>query len=317
MLTQLKSIIIFVCLGLLLHGVQCEIYKRFYPETNVERIFVEKKNIPWSKPNENYNPPTFTSPCEDECDPLNTTDLIFNAVDNGTDRRSIVKKYKVMDGVPLNPRGRTGVAGRGSLQRWGPNHLVMLIITKGSTLSTALVSNTNGTQKLTAFPAEFVKGPTNGIIPPNLLRLLKEDLGRSYHAEIVDEIIKESMKKCAVHFRGYFPDERNTDNAWTELTMIEIQDEKVMHLGNLKFDDPSGPLIWRTFPEGVLKTTIKSLLERSKLTIQEKAKCGLKTAVWSMKSQGISWLAEIISDVLSHSVTITGIAMTVQDMMVG
>ncbi len=38
--------------------------------------------------------------------------------------------YKLDNGLPVNPFGRTGLRGRGSLPRWGPNHYLMLIITR-------------------------------------------------------------------------------------------------------------------------------------------------------------------------------------------
>jgi ADP-ribose pyrophosphatase len=38
--------------------------------------------------------------------------------------------YKLDNGIPLNPFGRTGLRGRGALPRWGPNHYVVLIITR-------------------------------------------------------------------------------------------------------------------------------------------------------------------------------------------
>ncbi len=44
------------------------------------------------------------------------------------DRNNIV--YKLDNGIPLNPFGRTGLRGRGALPRWGPNHYVVLIITR-------------------------------------------------------------------------------------------------------------------------------------------------------------------------------------------
>ena len=34
------------------------------------------------------------------------------------------------DGEPLNPRGRTGMKGRGLLGRWGPNHAADLLLTR-------------------------------------------------------------------------------------------------------------------------------------------------------------------------------------------
>ncbi|CDW53346.1 hypothetical protein TTRE_0000161001 [Trichuris trichiura] len=113
---------------------QCQMYKRFYPETKIERIFVDRKYIPWGQRYKGYKPPRYTAPCdndEDSCDPPFPGGLVFNAVYNGVDRSSyVVRKYKVKRGFPRNPLGRTGIAGRGSLQRWGPNHLVMVVIRK-------------------------------------------------------------------------------------------------------------------------------------------------------------------------------------------
>ncbi|GFW80478.1 nudt9 [Trichonephila clavipes] len=58
----------------------------------------------------------------------------WNELDNGLDRRSYKKgneiEYAVVDGFPLNPKGRTGLRGRGSLHYWGPNHTVEIILTR-------------------------------------------------------------------------------------------------------------------------------------------------------------------------------------------
>ena len=40
--------------------------------------------------------------------------------------------YKLVDGIPVNPYGRTGLKGRGALYRFGPNHYIILIITRYS-----------------------------------------------------------------------------------------------------------------------------------------------------------------------------------------
>jgi hypothetical protein len=38
------------------------------------------------------------------------------------------RKYQVHDGVPINPVCRTGIAGRGDLPFWGPNHCVVVVV---------------------------------------------------------------------------------------------------------------------------------------------------------------------------------------------
>lgn len=59
-------------------------------------------------------------------------DISFNALDelHNVDRQSCLGKYKVINGVPLNPMGRTGLKGRGLLSYWGPNHAVQAIFTR-------------------------------------------------------------------------------------------------------------------------------------------------------------------------------------------
>ena len=39
-------------------------------------------------------------------------------------------EYLISGGFPLNPRGRTGVKGRGEFLYWGPNHAVELVFTR-------------------------------------------------------------------------------------------------------------------------------------------------------------------------------------------
>lgn len=49
--------------------------------------------------------------------------ITFNDFDKKAriSRISFEGQYGVKEGLPLNPRGRTGVEGRGMLGRWGPN----------------------------------------------------------------------------------------------------------------------------------------------------------------------------------------------------
>ena len=60
------------------------------------------------------------------------TEIDFNQLDNqyDVDRRSCLGKYAIHDGIPLNPLGRTGLKGRGSLIFWGPNHAIEAIFTR-------------------------------------------------------------------------------------------------------------------------------------------------------------------------------------------
>jgi hypothetical protein len=56
----------------------------------------------------------------------------FNELDKNVDRRSHEGKYELDNktGRPLNPKGRTGLSGRGILGKWGPNHAADPIVTR-------------------------------------------------------------------------------------------------------------------------------------------------------------------------------------------
>lgn len=49
-------------------------------------------------------------------------------------RQSLLGRYRLdqSNGAPLNPMGRTGLLGKGLLPRWGPNHTIVLCITRWS-----------------------------------------------------------------------------------------------------------------------------------------------------------------------------------------
>jgi hypothetical protein len=59
-------------------------------------------------------------------------DLAFNEDDEqyNADRRSCLGKYRIHNGLPLNPMGRTGITGRGLLNYWGPNHVIEAVFTR-------------------------------------------------------------------------------------------------------------------------------------------------------------------------------------------
>ena len=63
-------------------------------------------------------------------DPPNpaVTILPFNGWDKSKGRNRMTfdpsAPYAVVDFLPLNPIGRTGIIGRGLLPSWGPNHAV-------------------------------------------------------------------------------------------------------------------------------------------------------------------------------------------------
>lgn len=137
-------------------------------------------------------------------------------------------------GRPLNPVGRTGIAGRGLLGKWGPNYAADPIITRfnratGNIEMLAVQRRDNGQW---AIPGGMVdKGEE---VTRTLSRELHEETGVSLE-----------MEKGRLIYRGYIDDPRNTDHSWMETTA------KHLHLGpevaecmNLQAGDDARAVRW-------------------------------------------------------------------------
>jgi hypothetical protein len=135
-----------------------------YPGTRVQRIPVPDKFVPWevtwldydpvSYSKQKYDFPRASHPYVDE-DLLLLQELHMDEVKSkllpvfkwntsslnpagitidrqswcqGSDGQSLI--YKLDQGLPRNPFGRTGLKGRGGLPRFGPNHYIMMLITR-------------------------------------------------------------------------------------------------------------------------------------------------------------------------------------------
>jgi len=120
-------------------------------------------NKSWNIQFNNYLPTEFTSENvllnpKSDFDILNKNcgHLIrFNIFDelNDVERRSCLGNYPVVDNIPLNPRGRTGIKGRGSLLYWGPNHFVELVFTCGrNEKNIEFIASIEGESNEWAFP---------------------------------------------------------------------------------------------------------------------------------------------------------------------
>lgn len=81
--------------------------------------------VPWTVADAEYNPVTYTAASVMREPPW--ADLLFpiaawNTLDGPVDRTSFMGPYTISDHLPQNPKGRTGIDGRGLLGRYGPNH---------------------------------------------------------------------------------------------------------------------------------------------------------------------------------------------------
>ncbi|GFY58907.1 protein ced-11 [Trichonephila inaurata madagascariensis] len=163
--------------------------------------------------------------------------------------------YKLdSEGVPQNPMGRTGLRGRGSLPRWGPNHYVHAIITRFQKAREAFLS-TKGLEFVVmwterrfqlSIPGGFVAGEHRYEVIKSMFKpqftgnsvwvdsnsvikffrdcvIAKIDLSESSESfpSILDH--EESLKVvCDIVHKGYMDDPSNTDQAWKEVELWHI-----------------------------------------------------------------------------------------------
>ncbi|XP_013398789.1 transient receptor potential cation channel subfamily M member 2 [Lingula anatina] len=235
-----------------------------YPEAgpDVKRFQVPDANVPWTVPFPEYSPTEYTSPVvlegPDWADPdiLNSKPekkLSFNEYDKTykVNRKSFEGQYKIdKNGLPLNPKGRTGLMGRGLLGRWGPNFSGDPVVTRWKRGENGQIVVEDG-RKVLEFVAIQHKdgnrewGIPGGIIQPgqNVLDCLRMEFAEEAMGEDAadssqrkNEKLEQLIQKGQKVYEGYADDPRNTDNAWLETTAYNYHDEegKILETLNLK-----------------------------------------------------------------------------------
>ncbi|KAM6441083.1 ADP-ribose pyrophosphatase, mitochondrial isoform 2-T2 [Liasis olivaceus] len=193
-----------------------------YPGSKVERSQVPNDKVDWLINWKNYSPVEYTAPsvlagpkwADPEIGAKNFFPK-FNEKDGQVERRSHNGLYKVENGRPRNPVGRTGLVGRGLLGRWGPNHAADPLITRWKR---------DGSGNKTAHP---VSGK-------NILQFIA--------------IKRKDCGEWAIPgaYKGYVDDPRNTDNAWMETEAVNYHDESGEAMDNLHLEagDDAGKVKW-------------------------------------------------------------------------
>uniref|UniRef100_A0A8D8TB01 ADP-ribose pyrophosphatase, mitochondrial n=1 Tax=Cacopsylla melanoneura TaxID=428564 RepID=A0A8D8TB01_9HEMI len=227
-----------------------ELFDDVYPQSNVTRVLVSgQRRIDWEAPMPQYNPPYFVHPSvigAPWADTENVRDYRdkFNRLDGDLDRRRARNEkyeFEIKTGRPLNPRGRTGVCGRGLLGRWGPNHVSLLIVSrwfrdqKGEKV--IMPSTGNPLLEFVAVKMHGQWGIPGGFVQEDesyMQRAQKEFMDEALNASNMTERERKLLAKHMsdgydehAHFisRGYIDDCRNTDNAWLEGTCSGILDK--------------------------------------------------------------------------------------------
>ncbi|KAE8752373.1 hypothetical protein FOCC_FOCC000845 [Frankliniella occidentalis] len=212
----------------------------------VLRLAVPDEAVAWSAPWAGYAPRDYTDPCV-EGRPWADADLgaegfrpAWNALDGVVDRRSHEGEYAVgAGGRPLNPRGRTGLAGRGVLGRWGPNHAADPIVTRW---------RGDGAARVLQFVAIRRRDSGEWALPGGMVdpgEAVSATLRREFLEEAVNVLRDPARERLVgdffagggdVVYRGYVDDPRNTDNAWMETVASHFHDERGDAVGALPLE---------------------------------------------------------------------------------
>lgn len=105
----------------ILKHIKCR--NSIYPGSIIERFPTSDNIVDWEVTDSNYNPHFYESPVLFN-KPWADVDIKklkpkWNSLDGSVNRVSFCGVYKIVDGLPLNPFGRTGIKGRGLLGRYG------------------------------------------------------------------------------------------------------------------------------------------------------------------------------------------------------
>ena len=237
-----------------------------------ERASVPDDKVSWNVEFIEYSPPNYTAPSvlekpswadanieNDECEDM----LQFNQIDEHASRVSHAGAYAVVDGLPLNVIGRTGLTGRGLLGKWGPNHAADPVVTRWKLDGDGkkIIHEVSG-KPILQFVSIRRNDTCDWALPGGMVETgdtvgetLKKEFGEEalntkqmgkVELEEVKALVDELFRNGSLIFQGYVDDPRNTDNAWMETVAKNYHDEKgEFKEFDLEAGDDSGKVQWK------------------------------------------------------------------------
>lgn len=189
----------------------------------------------------------------------------FNEIEGLVNRTSFEGQYAIdAHARPINPKGRTGICGRGLLGRFGPNHAADPIVTRFlRDAAGVIVRNPEGHPMLECV---LIKRQDTGqwALPGGMVEAgdtvsltLKKEFGEEAmnSIEASEEKRTEIMASLdtlfahgTVIYKGYVDDPRNTDNSWMETVAMNFHDANGTVFGAIQLHagDDAGEVMWVT-----------------------------------------------------------------------
>lgn len=242
----------------------------------IKRHDVPAGQISWDVTFEFYDPISFdamhlaTAPYADPDIKKPDFNPKFNQLDGKIDRRSHEGNYKVIQKIPLNLRGRTGLTGRGVLGRYGPNHAADPIVTRWKTHPEGgIIHDEVSSRPVLQFVSIQRRDTSEWALPGGMVdpgEHVSVTLRREFMEEALDSGTLGSKDKDTIEkqlkaffdngkeiYKGYVDDPRNTDNAWMETVAYLFHDDTGKQIGQfqLKAGDDAKALQWMDIDESL------------------------------------------------------------------
>ncbi|XP_077976552.1 ADP-ribose pyrophosphatase, mitochondrial-like isoform X2 [Styela clava] len=222
-----------------------------YPNSDKKRFKIPDSKVSWKVDYPDYKPDEFTAPVvkkgpiwadPDISDKNPRKPIKFNQKDGLVNRISFEGSYELVDNKPINPRGRTGLTGRGLLGKWGPNHAADPIVTRWRRDKNGdVLKDENTGRPILQFVAVLRKDNGEWAIPGGMVdagEKVSLTLKREFGEEALNSLKYSEKDKKALEksfsnlfskgheiYSGYVDDPRNTDNAWMETTAVNFHDK--------------------------------------------------------------------------------------------
>ncbi|XP_020835678.1 transient receptor potential cation channel subfamily M member 2 isoform X1 [Phascolarctos cinereus] len=249
-----------------------------YPNSTVMRFPVPNEKVPWEQEFHIYDPPFYTAERKEKAtaDPVGNSleslsRINYNAMDGLINRQSFHGPYMVQDGLSLNPMGRTGLRGRGSLCCFGPNHALHPVITRWRRNQDGAICRKSIKKMLEILVVKHALSehwalPGGSLEPGEMLpRKLKRILSQEFW-----QYFETLLKQGAEVYKGYVDDPRNTDNAWIETIAISVhfKDQNDLELkrlnSHLQVCDPEVSIRWQVVDKRIpLYANHKEILQKA------------------------------------------------------
>ncbi|MBM4402637.1 MAG: NUDIX domain-containing protein [Candidatus Cloacimonetes bacterium] len=190
---------------------------RIYPD----RFPVPDDKVSWGADYPDYDPPSFVAELvlENDCIRKQGGWADPESIEATKEIRDIVSYEGVIrydkEGYPLNPRGRTGIRGRGLLGKHGPNFAADPIVTR--------VNVTTGQLEILLIQ----RSDTGEMAIPGGMVDYGEKVSSTLRREFKEEAGTElDFGDAELVYQGYVDDPRNTDNAWMETSVYHLHLEE-------------------------------------------------------------------------------------------